>query len=412
MKTLYIDCSMGAAGDMLMAGLYELLSEAEQNAFLDKMNSLGIPGVHICCEKKETCGIVGSHMHVTVHGEEEDCGHHHHHDHDHDHHHHHHDHDHDHAHHHHNGYNDIKALIAGLPVSDRVKYHALQVYGFIAQAESRVHGKEMDEIHFHEVGTLDAVADVVGNCLLMEMLGSPRVTASPVHVGSGTVKCAHGVLPVPAPATALILKDIPIYAGDIKGELCTPTGAALLRHFVEEFGPMPQMTTDGIGYGVGTKEFSQANCVRIMAGEPAEDAASDDVIELAANIDDMTAEEIGFAIEILMEKGALDVYGQPIIMKKSRPAVKLTCMCRPEDKEKFTELLFKHTTTIGLREYRCARTMLERTIEAAETPWGEVNVKRSSGSTERIKAEFDDLARIARENDMSILDIKKEIHDK
>lgn len=407
MKNLYIDCSMGAAGDMLMAALLELLSDAEKETFFDKMNGLGLPGVEITAEKKETCGIGGTHMHVTVNGVEE--GHEHHHDHHHDHEHHHH-HDHDHEHHHHNSYMDIQALISGLDLSENVKTRALQVYGFIAEAESQVHGKDMENIHFHEVGTMDAVADVVGNCLLMEMLGSPRVTASPVHVGSGTVKCAHGVLPVPAPATALILSGIPIYGGDIKGELCTPTGAALLKHFAAEFGSMPPMTVEKIGYGVGTKEFSQANCVRILLGETY-GSKKDEVIELAANIDDMTAEEIGFAMEILMEKGALDVYAEPITMKKSRPAVKLVCMCRPENRDEFTKLMFKHTTSIGIREYHCARTVQERHTETAETPWGNVAVKVSSGNgVSRTKAEFEDLARIAREQDRSILEIKKEIN--
>ena len=183
---------------------------------------------------------------------------------------------------------DIEHMISHLNVSDRVKENAKAVYRLIAEAECQVHGRDMEHIHFHEVGTLDAVADVVGNCLLMEMLGIEKVYASPVHVGSGTVKCAHGVLPVPAPATARILQGIPIYSEDIKGELCTPTGAALLKHFVSEFGSMPAMIVEKDGYGMGTKEFARANCVRVMLGET-EDKA-DDVIEISTNLDDMTAE--------------------------------------------------------------------------------------------------------------------------
>ncbi len=403
MKKLYIDCSMGAAGDMLMAALLELLPD--QEAFLTKMNNLGIPGVRVSAEKKQTCGITGTHIHVRVFGQEEGCHEEHSHDHDH---HHEHSHDHHHEHHHHSGLSDIIAMIDQMDLPQKVKQDAKEVYEVIAKAESRVHGKEMDQVHFHEVGTLDAVADVVGNCLLMNMLGADVVMASPVHVGSGTVKCAHGVLPVPAPATALILQGMPIYGGEIKGELCTPTGAALLKHFVQDFGSMPMMRTSAVGYGIGTKEFSQANCVRTILGEESEQTG--DVIELAANLDDMTAEEIGFAMEIFLEAGALDVYAESIVMKKSRPAVKLVCMIRPEDREMMAALMLKHTTTIGLREYRCGRITMERGIEKRQTPWGEVDVKVCQrNGLRKEKAEFDQVAAIARVKGLSVKEVKKEI---
>lgn len=412
MKTLYIDCSMGAAGDMLMAALLELVPN--KDVFLSKMNGLGIPGVQVEAERKTTCGIEGGHIRVLIHGEEEGCGH------DHGHHHEHHEqheqHEHheqheQHAHHHHSGLADIKAIINGLELPEKVRKDAIGVYEIIAGAESRVHGQDMEHIHFHEVGTLDAIADVVGNCLLFELIGAQRICASPVHVGSGTVKCAHGLLPVPAPATAMILQGIPIYGGEVKGELCTPTGAALLKYFADDFGPMPQMRVAKTGYGVGTKDFGQANCVRIMAGDT-DDTGKDQVCELAANIDDMTAEEIGYAIEVLMEKGALDVYAENIVMKKSRPAIKLVCMCRCEDKDDMAALMLKHTTTIGVREYRCQRYTMDRRFEQRKTPWGDVNVKVcEDNGVKKIKAEFEDLARIARKEDLSIFDVKKEIHE-
>ena len=433
MKTLYIDCGMGAAGDMLMASLYELLPEREKQAFLEKMNSLDIPGVSVTAETKETCGITGTHVRVKVFGQEEgvdcargsddhhharDCGHGHNHHHDHDcdhggHDHHHHDHDcaHGDGHHYHSGLGEICQLIEGLDLPDKVKADARAVYEIIAGAESRVHGKTVDQIHFHEVGTLDAVADVVGNCLLMDLIKPDQVVASPVHVGSGTVKCAHGVLPVPAPATALILQGVPIYGGEIKGELCTPTGAALLKYFVSSFGSMSVMRTSAIGYGIGTKEFPQANCIRTMLGEDEEQAGG--VIELAANLDDMTAEEIGFAMEILFEAGALDVYAESIVMKKSRPAVKLVCMARPEDREAMAALMLKHTTTIGLREYRCGRITMERSFEKRQTPWGEIDVKLcEKDGLKKEKAEFDQLAALAREHGLSIRDVRKAVEKK
>lgn len=385
MKTLFIECNMGAAGDMLMSAFLELITDKEE--FISKVNGLGIPGVKVWAEPAEKCGVIGTHVHVIIDGHEE--GHHHH-------------------HHHHAALADINQMIDGFDVSNKVKEDAKAVYQIIADAESKVHGVEVNNIHFHEVGTLDAVTDVVANCMLVEAIGANRIVVSPIHVGSGTVKCAHGILPVPAPATALILEGLPVYSGAVKGELCTPTGAAILKHFGDEFGEMPQMILEKIGYGMGTKDFDQANCVRVMIGEEADE--TDRVIELAANLDDMTAEEIGFAMEVLMEQGALDVYAQPITMKKSRPAVKLVCMCRPEEKQKMAEVMFANTTTIGIREYKCDRMVLNRTIERRQTKWGVVDVKVCSGyGVTRQKTEYEDLARIAREQNLSIGEVKDEI---
>lgn len=408
MKTLYIDCAMGAAGDMLMGALLELTEDRE--AFLDRMNKLMPEGVSVTASASEKCGVTGTHVSVKIHGEEEEaCGHTHEHHHGHSHH-----HGHGHHHHHHSGLADIFAMIDAMEVSEHVKNNAKEVYKIIAKAESEVHGKEMNQIHFHEVGTLDAVADVVGNCILMEQIGPRRVIASPVHVGSGTVKCAHGILPVPAPATALILKGVPIYGGEIQSELCTPTGAALLKHFVHSFESLPPMTAEKVGYGMGSRDFAQRpNCVRVILGDDGkkEEVSSGCVAELAANIDDMTAEEIGFAAETLREAGALDVYCEHIIMKKSRPAVKLVCICMCEDREKFASLMLKHTTTIGVREYLCRRYTLNRHKEQRQTRWGPVEVKVSSGyGVTRTKAEFEDMAKIAREKGLSLREVEEEIY--
>lgn len=252
MRTLFLDCCMGAAGDMLTAALLELLPDRAQ--FVEELNRLGIPGVTYTLEPSQKCGITGSYMSVTVNGQEEDA-----HDH-HDHHHHHHE-------HHHGSMHEIEHIVSHLPVSDGVKEHILSVYSLIAQAESAVHGVAVSEIHFHEVGAMDAVADVAAVCLLMERLAPERVVVSPIHVGYGQVRCAHGILPVPAPATALLLLGMPTSAGNIPGELCTPTGAALLKHFATEFGNQPPMTVRAIGYGMGKKDFPAANCLRAMLGE-------------------------------------------------------------------------------------------------------------------------------------------------
>lgn len=487
MKTLYIECAMGAAGDMLTAALLELMPDKE--AALAKLNAMGIPGVVFEAEPSAKCGITGTHMRVLIHGEEEGavpCGHthahedHHEHDHAHEHHHehehdhaheHHHEHDHhvhthahahvqedahchdsdahDHAHHHehdahhhaHHGMAEIRSLIAGLAVSETVKEKALAVYQSIAEAESRVHGAEVDQIHFHEVGSMDAVADVTAVCLLMELLAPEQVIVSPIHVGSGTVLCAHGRLPVPAPATALILEGMPIYGGSVQGELCTPTGAALLKTFADSFGPMPPMTVAKTGYGMGTKDFEQANCLRAMLGESftmngtgskmqtGQDAEGENtgsrgaagkdtetenpaghesrITEISCNLDDMTGEDIAFAAERILQAGALDVFTESIYMKKGRPAVKLTVLARPEDEERLAGEIFRHTSTIGVRIHTDRRYELARHSEQRKTPLGTIEVKISEGfGVRKEKIEFASLKQIAETSGKRLAEVR------
>lgn len=405
MKTLYIDCNMGAAGDMLSAALLELIPDSK--SFIEKVNGLNIPGVDISATQSIKCGIKGTHVSVRVNGEEEsEDMHHDHHDHEHEHHNHDHDHeDEHHHHHHHSSLHDIEHIIEELIVSERVKKDVLAVYSLIAQAESHVHGVPVTDIHFHEVGTMDAVADITMVCMLMEIINPDQVIVSPVHVGSGQVRCAHGILPVPAPATAYILKDVPIYSGQIKSELCTPTGAALLKHFATRFGEMPMMRTKAIGYGMGKKDFETANCVRAFLGEREE--ASDTIVQLNCNLDDISAEEIGFAQERLLNEGALEVYTIPVQMKKNRPGILLSVMCKKEDKERMVELIFRYTTTLGVRESINRRYILSRKTENVKTSLGEVRKKVSSGyGVTREKYEYEDLAEIARRKGMSISEVK------
>lgn len=487
MKTLYIECAMGAAGDMLTAALLELMPDKE--AALAKLNAMGIPGVAFEAEPSEKCGITGTHMRVLIHGEEEGaapCGHmhahedhhehnhahEHHHEHEHDHvHEHHHEHDHhahthahahvqedahchdsdahDHTHHHkhdahhqaHHGMAEIRSLIAELAVSETVKEKALAVYQSIAEAESKVHGAEVDQIHFHEVGSMDAVADVTAVCLLMELLAPEQVIVSPIHVGSGTVLCAHGRLPVPAPATALILEGMPIYGGSVQGELCTPTGAALLKTFADSFGPMPPMTVAKTGYGMGTKNFEQANCLRAMLGEPfpmngigskmqtGQDAEGENtgsrgaagkdtetenpaaregrITEISCNLDDMTGEDIAFAAERILQAGALDVFTESIYMKKGRPAVKLTVLARPEDEERLAGEIFRHTSTIGVRIHTDRRYELARRSEQRKTPLGTIEVKISEGfGVRKEKIEFASLKQIAETSGKRLAEVR------
>ena len=444
MKTLYLDCGMGAAGDMLTAALLELLPEPDY--FLERLNGLGIPGVSISRERVSKCGVFGTHISVKVHGEEEesvdvsefahthshdphDHAHAHEHSHDHAHgyehphdheHAHDHIHPHDHAHrsgdlgehdhlhvhtHHHSGLSEMEHLVAELPIPESVRADVLAVYGLIAEAESVAHGVPVHEVHFHEVGAMDAVADITAACLLMRELNPDEVIVSPIRLGTGQVRCAHGILPVPAPATAYILRDVPVYGGTIRGELCTPTGAALLKHFATGFGAMPVMKVTRIGYGMGKKDFEAANCVRAMWGETQDQ--SDLVLELSCNVDDMTAEAVGFALERLFEGGALEVYTIPIGMKKSRPGTLIRVMCRELDREKIIALLFRYTTTIGIREAATRRYVLNRKISTLTTPYGEVRRKESTGyGVTRRKYEYEDLAEIARKKEISLEDAR------
>ena len=403
MKTLYLECAMGAAGDMLTAALLELTGDRQ--AFIEKMNALGLPGVTVTAEESVRCGITGTHVSVTVNGAEEESADADSHPHEHEHGHespHDHEHEHEHHHgHHHSSVPEIEALISGLPVSDRVKSDAKAVYALIADAESRVHGRPVSEIHFHEVGTLDAVADVVGVCLLMEALAPEQVIVSPVHTGSGHVSCAHGILPVPAPATALILQGIPTYGGRIKGELCTPTGAALLKHFASRFGDCPVMTVSAIGYGMGKKDFEQANCVRAFLGES--EGERETITRLECNLDDMTGEDIGFAMDRLFAAGARDVYTQPIGMKKNRPGVLLSVICLTQDADRLAETMMKHTTTLGVRRQDLSRYVLTRREETVVTAYGPVRVKHAAGmGVDRIKPEYEEIAALAKEHGISL----------
>lgn len=412
MKTLYIDCGMGAAGDMLTAALLELVPDKDE--VVRELNAMGIPNVVFEAESVSKCGIYGTHMSVKINGEEEghECEHHHKHEHHHEHEHHHdHEHSHEHEHHHdhehhHSSMHDIEHIVRGhLNIPAKVADDVMDVYKLIAEAESHAHNKPVTDIHFHEVGTMDAIADITAVCMLMNKLAPDQIVASPVHVGSGQVRCAHGILPVPAPATAYILKDVPMYGGEIKGELCTPTGAALLKYFVSKFGDMPVMSVSDIGYGMGKKDFERANCVRVMLGET--NKSDDTIIELSCNVDDMTAEEIGYAMEVLFEAGAVEVYTTAIGMKKSRPGTLISVMCHEDKREEIISLMFKHTTTIGIREHISKRYTLSRVMETVSTPMGDIRKKISSGyGITKEKYEYDDMVKIAKETGKSIREIK------
>ena len=416
MRTLYIECRMGAAGDMLMSALYELMDGEQKKEFLERMNGLGLPGVKITSRKSSTCGISGTHMEVTVYGEEEhehEHGHEHghgephpgHHGHGHeemhgDH----HGHEHGGTHpgHHHADPLHISELIGGLDLPEKVRANAGQVYDAIADAEAKAHGCPVEQVHFHEVGALDAVTDVTGVCYAMYLLKPERIVVSPVHVGSGTVRCAHGIMPVPAPATANLLSGVPMYGGSIQGELCTPTGAALLVHFADSFGDMPVMSGTDVGIGIGTKEFDQANCVRIFLGEEisgtnVKKSGNGEIAELVCNIDDMTPEALAFAAARLIELGALDVYTVAGTMKKGRPGWELTVLCETDRIDETAKNIMRETTTNGVRVRLCEKYFLTPGIETIQTEHGEMRIKTAEDfGIRHEKPEYEDTAACAR----------------
>ncbi|MCR5148165.1 MAG: nickel pincer cofactor biosynthesis protein LarC [Eubacterium sp.] len=555
MKVLYVDCGMGAAGDMLTAGLYELLSDSEKKLFTERLDkvfgddrSLGFR-----FERSVKCGVTGTHFSVTVNGISEnsvdyhgpdghapyghgpngydDYGHgpdgyghgpmggpgygqphesyrdrykksmgdvqaedaadgqrygreaaesqryraaettgygpnhghgpggygeHGYGDHG-------HgpggygehgygDHGHgpdgygDHGHgpggygdhgHVHTSYEDIKEMAKKFNVPLKVKQDFLEVYRIIAEAESHAHGKPVTEIHFHEVGMKDAIVDIMSVCLLISMIKPGRIVASRVNTGFGKVNCMHGIIPVPAPATEFILKGIPSYSGNIEGELCTPTGAALLKHFVNEYGDMPKMSVQKVGYGMGTKDFSTANCVKISMGDT-DGNGSIGILDtvtniynkieaevnegyqgevnysmstigvLECNIDDMTGEELGYAEEKLLQNGALEVFTTAVMMKKGRPGVLLTVICNPDDRERMAGEIFRYTSTIGIRQHLEERYVLDRTETRFGSNYGDISVKNVSGyGVSRSKYEYEDLRKVAERERISIAEARK-----
>ncbi len=389
MRTLFINCSMGAAGDMLSAALLELCDEKE--TALNELNRFGIPDTRYVAEPTTKSGILGTKIRVLVKGHEEGEEHEHNH----------------HAHHSHNNLKSIENIINSTSAPDRVKAKAAAVYRLIAEAESHVHGTTVSEIHFHEVGTLDAIADILAFCYLIDKLNVEHIIASPVNVGKGSVVCAHGILPVPAPATAKLLEGVPVYSNDVEGELCTPTGAALLKAFVDSFCEMPEMSVLKIGYGMGTKDFETANCVRMFLAD-----VDEHVTEISFNIDDMTAEEIAFGIEELRNAGAKEVFAVPADMKKNRLGTLVTLLCEPDEKERMIDLIFRHFSTIGIRETLSRRYTMKRSVSEVQTKFGIMRIKQSEGyGYKKSKYEYDDLAKAARENNCTIREIIKDLEN-
>ncbi len=431
MKTLYFDCFSGISGDMTIGALLDL--GVDPNYLQSELDKLGLSDeyeLHI--EKKAKWGITGTDVHVHLTKEEDPHEHHEHsHEHEHDHHDHehvHHDHDHhghahphehghdhthththDHEHSHESdhdhihrlarGYGEIQHIIEHSTISQGAKDRAQKIFYAIAKAEATVHGNPIEKVHFHEVGATDAIVDIVGTAILLDKLGVEKIICSPIHVGSGMAKAAHGVFGVPAPATALILQGKPIYQTQVKGELCTPTGAAIAAAMADEFGPMPTMKTQAVGHGLGKKDFGILNFLRVFWGET--EGESDEVCISEANLDDMTPEAISFATDRLWEAGVLDVWVEPIYMKKGRMATKLCALYATENIQ-IVPVMLQHTSTLGVRTRKERRTILPRQVETVETQYGTIRIKTAKrGTITTQKPEYEDVQKAAKTADVS-----------
>lgn len=428
MRTLYLDCCSGIAGDMFLGALLDL--GLDVGTFKDHLSKLGLQDFDIDVKRTAKFGFMGTDVNVRDlsaqerrhdHGAEGEHDHHHH-DHDHhDHHDHdydHHDHDHhDHDHHGHRSFNEIKTIIDRSGLSDEVKSRAVRAFRLLGEAEASVHGVSLDEIHFHEVGAVDSIVDIVAAFVLLEMLKVDQVCASSVNVGSGTVKCAHGVMPVPAPATARLLENVPVFSMGEPMERTTPTGAVLLKTLCRSFGPLPAGVMKATGVGFGDRESDIPNMLRAMVIEedekPEKNYAEGKTAILETNVDDMNPQDYQELSARLFEAGALDVFFTPILMKKMRPAVRVTCIAAPEKRQTLGEIILRYSTTLGLRWSEVNRMTLRREMADFESSFGKVAMKKALWGDEvlRVTPEFDDLRDLSRKHNVSVNDLRAAVLD-
>jgi uncharacterized protein (TIGR00299 family) protein len=393
-RTLYLDCFAGASGDMFIGTLLDCGLDFD---FLrTELGKLGVGGYELALNRVDRSGISSLKFDVHIHKE----GHSHHHD---------HHHHHDHA---HRSLSEIKKIIAASQLSEEIKERSQAIFQRIGEAEARIHNVPIDSVHFHEVGAIDSIVDIVGSAIGLEALQIARVISSPLHVGSGTFTCAHGTYPVPGPATAEILRGVPIYSKEIEGELVTPTGAAIISTIASSYGPMPMMKVELIGYGAGTRTYPKfPNVLRAIIGELEDDADQTPatVVVIEANIDDLNSQVFGYLMEKVLEAGALDIFYTPVQMKKNRPGVLVTLLCAPEDRERMIEIVFRETTTLGVRYRNEQREILRREFVSVETPYGSIRIKVSrarDGCILNYSPEFDDCRAAAERHEVGLRDVQ------
>ncbi len=420
MTVLYYDCFSGISGDMNLGAMVDLGVDPE---YLRKeLGKLKAGSFWLEFKKEQRKGITGTraYVHLTEHNDPIKAGqqskqtlnH---------------DHPHlpnqeqNHGQEKYHGFHErnleeIREIINHSSLNNTVKKRSLAIFTRIAEAEAKIHGKSVNEIHFHEVGAIDSIVDIVGAALCLEYLKPDRIISSSVEVGGGFVKCEHGIFPVPAPATAEILQNIPIKSGSVQSETTTPTGAAILATVVNEFNDNVHMIIRKTGYGIGSKDFDIPNVLRVHMGELADSAATDLETQAAyiieCNIDDMNPEMYGHIMDLLFEKGADDVFITPIIMKKARPASKLSVLCGTKIADEIVNILITHTTTLGVRKHKVEKMMLKRDFQQIKTRFGPVTVKTAfyKGKRLRTKPEFEDCVRIAKENNIPVQAVYQEIN--
>ena len=369
MKTIYFDCFAGASGDMILGALVS--AGVDGRELKGQLALLGVTGYEIDFVTVNRSGISAIHARVKTETE-----------------------------HKHRHLNDILKIINGSDLKSSIKDRAAQIFTRLAEAEAHVHNEPIEKVHFHEVGALDAIIDVVGAAICLELSGTQQFISSPLRVGKGTVRMSHGQFPIPPPAVAELLKDVPIYAGDLEGEFVTPTGAAIITSICSQFGAMPPFITERTGYGAGTREYENfPNALRVFIGEAAPHAAESDeyLLMIETNIDDMSPQIFGYVMERALALGALDCYVSPVQMKKNRPGNLLSILCRPDDREKFSQLLFAETTTLGIRSYEVERRALARESIRVETPYGPIDIKvaRLNGAVTNVMPEYEQCRRAA-----------------
>lgn len=373
MKIAYFDCFSGISGDMIIGSLLDSGLDFE---FLKKeLAKLDISGYRLTAERVTRSGIAGIKFNVDIETEQPA-----------------------------RNLFDINTIIMQSSIDDGIKTACIEIFRNIAEAEAQVHDEKIDEIHFHEIGAIDAIIDVAGAAIGIAALGIEKIFCSPVNTGSGFVKTSHGILPVPAPATAELLRGIPVYSSGVEAELATPTGAAIAGYFADDFCPMPKMKITASGYGAGSKDLKSPNLLRLITGESIDSAKEEKLVMIESNIDDMNPEFYEFVMERLFESGALDVYITPVIMKRSRPGSVLNVLCETADADFLSRIIFSETTTSGVRQSEISRIKMERKIERVETPFGTVGIKIIYDGDRLLTAspEFKDCAMIAREKNISL----------
>ena len=393
---------------MIIGAMLDLGFDLEE--LREKLLLLPLDGYKLSAKKCDRSGIQATKFDVHEGHEHQHADHEHHHE-GHEHHHEGHEHHHEGHEHHHRTFADIRNMIEDSRLSPWVKEKSIEAFHRLAEAEGKIHGYPADKVHFHEVGAVDSIVDIVGTMIIMESFQAMRVISSAVNVGQGTLKCRHGVYPVPAPATQELLRGVPIFSNSITGELTTPTGAALLTVLADEFGARPPMKITAAGYGAGTRETpGGANVLRISVGEVAEKSVTpaEQVAVIEADIDDMNPQIFGYFQEKALAAGALDVYAEPIQMKKNRPAMKITCVCAVDDTRRLAEIFFRETTTIGIRYTIADRITLNREFREVSTPYGNVTVKVSllDGREVNVIPEFEDCRRLAGQTGKSLKEIQ------